>query len=276
MSEERRISRRRVLKVGGVAGLPAVTLLSGCTERDASSHPVRSPDTAVPETLLPRGTDTPSETPGSETESPTRNPTETEEPTETETEEPTATETETGTETQTETPQPDGYVRPSGSPRSVPSALDCADDSFERHAQYFDERELRWGSDGEDVLELRVDDLQYRLGDEFVVTLTNVSDGDQGTADRHHYNVQLYTEAGWQDVRGSPDGSPMRYSAVGVGHPPGEVYEWRLRLTERGLVESGHVNEDRLVVCPDLQPGRYRFAYWNANGDPVAVAFDVV
>jgi hypothetical protein len=30
---------------------------------------------------------------------------------------------------------------------------------------------------------------------------------------------------------------------------------------------------DSLVVCPDLEPGRYRFVFWEPD---VAVAFDLV
>jgi len=168
-----------------------------------------------------------------------------------------------------------GHVRPADDPETVPAALSCEDDDFERHGAGFDESELSWGAAtddrGEPTFALRVDSLGADPGDEVVVRLTNVSESEQYTGNRHKYNLQVRTGAGWQDVRGAPEGEPLGYTDEAVAHAPGEGFEWRLPMTEEGVVD-GHVNETRLTVCPGLPAGRYRFVFWEPT---VAVAFDL-
>ncbi|WP_135822541.1 hypothetical protein [Halostella litorea] len=168
-----------------------------------------------------------------------------------------------------------GHVRPDGEPETVPAALSCENDDFARHGTGFEEGELSWGEAtddrGEPTFALRVDELAADPGDEVVVTLTNVSEAERHTGNRYKYNLQVRTEAGWQDVRGSPDGSPLEYTDEAVSHAPGEGFEWRLPMSADGVVE-GHVNERSLAVCPGLPAGRYRFAFWEPA---VAVAFDL-
>ncbi|WP_226022210.1 hypothetical protein [Halomicrobium salinisoli] len=169
----------------------------------------------------------------------------------------------------------DGYVRPEGDPPAVRDPLTCDRDGFERHPSWVD-GEPAWGEttndDGEPVFALRVDSLEAEYGDTVTVSMTNVSGEEQMTGNRHKYNLQTYTEDGWQDVRGVTDGDPIPYTDEGIGHAPGEGFEWELELTGEGLV-ADHYHADRLVVCPDLEPGRYRFVYWEPA---VAVAFDIV
>lgn len=43
-------------------------------------------------------------------------------------------------------------------------------------------------------------------------------------------------------------------------------------MIEGGVLE-GHVHEDELDVCPDLQSGRYRFLHQEAGGEPLAIEF---
>lgn len=170
----------------------------------------------------------------------------------------------------------DGHVRPGGGPPVVRDPLTCDRDGFRRHDSWIDEGDLSWGEttgeDGGPVFALRVDALEAKYGETVTVSMTNVSGEEQMTGNRHKYNVQTYTEAGWQDVRGVTDGDPLPYTDEGIGHAPGEGFEWELELTEDGLV-ADHYHGDRLVVCPDLEPGRYRFVYWEPA---VAVAFDLV
>lgn len=176
-----------------------------------------------------------------------------------------------------------GFIRPDGDPEAVPTTLDCRDEDFERHyAGYGDD--VSWGSgagiDGTPGLELRVVDpdadgggstgsTTFARGDELRVELTNVSTARLGIGNRGKYNIELYTEDGWMDVRGG-DG-PFVYTDEMRMIPPGEVVSWAFTMTEEGLVE-GHQHVDRLRVCPDLQSGRCRFVFW--GGDDVAVAFD--
>lgn len=175
-----------------------------------------------------------------------------------------------------------GSVRPEGEPEVVPDALVCDDDEFERHYPGYGD-DVSWGSgtgvDDAPGLELRVVDpdepaesTTFARGDELRVELTNVSTTPIGIGNDGKYNLELYTEAGWTEVRGhDTDGPPFVYTDELLMHSPGETVSWTLTLTEEGIVER-HQHEDRLRVCPDLQPGRYRFVFWDS--DDVAVAFD--
>jgi hypothetical protein len=118
---------------------------------------------------------------------------------------------------------------------------------------------------------LRADDTTYQFGDAVTITLTNLLPERNGTGNRHKYNIQVLTEAGWQDVRGSTNRDLFPYTDEGILHDPGEGFEWTFDLTAEG-VTGGHVHEDDLEVCPDLQPGRYRFLFWEPT---VAVTVDV-
>ena len=180
----------------------------------------------------------------------------------------------------------DGFVRPSGEPATVPAALTCPDDEFERHPSIADD--VNWGSGGsvgdDEGLELRLvnpaydgDDadeaLRLERGDEFRVEMTNVAAHDIGVGNHGKYTIELYTEEGWTEVRGGDDASRFAYTDELVSTRPGETVEWSFTMTEDGLIEGGP-HEDHLRVCPDLEPGRYRFTFWGA--DDLAVAFDYV
>jgi len=183
----------------------------------------------------------------------------------------------------------DGFVRPDDEPRSVPPSLDCDEDDFERHPSNH-EGEVSWGSGsgvggaGENQLELRVinpaydgDDaaeaLRFERGDDIRIEMTNISNREVGVGNHGKYNLEVYTEAGWTEVRGGDDLSRFVYTDELIGHPPGDGVEWEFTMTEEGLVAGGP-HADVLRVCPDLQPGRYRFVFRGA--DDLAVAFDYV
>lgn len=182
----------------------------------------------------------------------------------------------------------DGYVRPDGDPRTVPAPLDCEDDAFQRHPPAYSDG-VSWGSgggagaDGGSALELRVvnpasdgDDpaeaLTFERGDDVRFELTNVSNREVYVGNHGKYNVEVFTEDGWTDVRGADDGR-FGYTDEAIAHPPGETVAWEFAMTESGLVAGEHQPEG-LRVCPDLQPGRYRFVFFGAAD--VAVAFDYV
>ncbi|WP_281194628.1 hypothetical protein [Halorubrum sp. F4] len=194
-----------------------------------------------------------------------------------------------------------GSVRPDGDPPNVPAPLDCPDDAFERHPSSSDD--VNWGSgggvDGDSGLELRVvnpereeagddpvgtddadraDDadegggpLRFDRGDPFRVEMTNVSARPVGVGNHAKYTLEVEAEDGWTDVRGSDDGR-FEYTDELVSTRPGEVVEWSFTMDEEGVV-ADHPNGD-LRVCPDLEPGRYRFVFFGA--DELAVAFDFV
>ena len=178
-----------------------------------------------------------------------------------------------------------GGVQPDGDPPAVPAAIDCATEAFDRHAAYVDDS-VAYGTltddSGNPMFALRarnpnadvVDNLTFERGDEIDLRLLNVSNASLTTGNKHKYNLQLQTEAGWEEVRGTTgDPSEILYTDVGFGHAPGEGFKWTFELSEDRLL-AGHTHEDDLAVCPDLQSGRYRFAYWGTLDDPLAVEFD--
>ncbi|MEZ3166252.1 hypothetical protein ABNG02_02780 [Halorubrum ejinorense] len=196
-----------------------------------------------------------------------------------------------------------GGIRPDGEPSSLPASFDCDADGFERHPQLY-EGGVNWGSgggigsdgDGDDgSLALRVvtdfgdatgdeptdaagsggdgdaDDLTVARGDRFRIELTNVSGDAASVGSRAKYNLELRTEGGWTELRGT-DGDPgVGYNDLAIAVPPGGTLEWEFEMTETGLVEDGP-RADAFRVCPDLVPGRYRFVFFGA--DDLAVAFD--
>ncbi len=164
---------------------------------------------------------------------------------------------------------------PEDEPSSVPQSLSCEDDNFERLQPGYDPQ----GASSEEneakprpAFSLRVNDLEQHLGDTIEITLNNVTDAPQHTGNRHKYNLEVFTEAGWQDIRGWADGSPRPYTDEAIEHQPEEGFTWEISLTPTGVLE-GHRHEDALTVCPDLPTGRYRFVFW----EPLfAVEFDVL
>jgi len=171
-----------------------------------------------------------------------------------------------------------GHVRPDADPEPV-APLSCDEDGVHRHPQGYEEGAVQWGDyaesgNEEPELALRVDDTEYGYGDVVTVTLTNVTGREAHTGNRTKYTLQVHTEDGWQDVRVKGD-EFWEYEDDAVAHPPGEGFEWEFELTESGIVEG--VYHDDAEVCPDLQPGRYRFAYFGVIGDrAVAASFDLV
>ncbi|RQG96262.1 hypothetical protein [Natrarchaeobius oligotrophus] len=183
-----------------------------------------------------------------------------------------------------------GFVRPTHDPETVPDALSCDADDFER-LRSPDDGDVAWGEtagdDGEALLAMRVENPQYdgdderqalafERGDEVRIRVRNVSDGTVTTGNRNKYSLEVSTADGWMDVRGAVDDAPIAYTDEGIIHPPGEGFEWTLTLSESGVLEDD-VHGEHLEICPDLPDGRYRFVFWGGSGDGVpAVAFDLV
>ena len=178
-----------------------------------------------------------------------------------------------------------GHVRPGGDPGKL-KEFSCNAENFQRlDGPAADETALGEAYNDEELtFAMRVHasqalaggeegSPQFGHGDEVRITLWNVSTDVQHTGNRHKWNLQVLTMDGWQDVRGTTDGEQLGYTDEGLEHRPGEGFEWTLKMTEEGILE-GHVHQDKLKVCPDLQPGRYRFAYNGiVSGEPLAVEF---
>jgi hypothetical protein len=166
-----------------------------------------------------------------------------------------------------------GNVRPDEDPAPV-EPLSCDRAGVERHDQRFDEDDRRWGDyddGGTTTLALRVDDLVYDYGDTLNVSLTNVADEPVETGNSAKYNLQVLTGDGWQDLRVGTEG--FAYTDEPVAHGPGEGFDWSLELTEEGIIEASPHGDAE--VCPELQSGRHRLAYFGVDEGAVAVGFDL-
>jgi len=169
----------------------------------------------------------------------------------------------------------DGHVRPDGDPRELSGSLTCDREGFERHPQFVEEDAVALGENGRgegEMFALRADDTRYAPGETVRISMTNLAVEEHVTGNRHKYNLQILTEGGWQDVRGATERERFGYTDEGIAHAPGEGFEWALELTDGGVVPDDHQHAGSLAVCPSLQPGRYRFLYWEPA---VAVEFDV-
>ena len=178
-----------------------------------------------------------------------------------------------------------GHVRPGGDPGKL-EEFACDDEDFQRlDGPAADEAALGEAHNDEDLtFAMRVHATQrvtggeegspkVGRGDEVRIMLWNVSTDVQHTGNRHKWNLQVLTMDGWQDVRGTTGDESLGYDDVALEHRPGKAFEWTLEMTEEGVLE-GHVHEDTLEVCPDLQPGRYRFVYNGiVSGEPLGVEF---
>lgn len=166
----------------------------------------------------------------------------------------------------------DGYVRPDEDPDTVPAAFDCDAEEFEPHWAGYSDEHLHWGDRGD--YSMRVNELEFQYGETAKIEL---SADDRGSD--HKWHFEIYTENGWQKVRGTADENDRKYLSyddVGITSDA----EWTIELTADGIVEAGG-HEDILEVCPDLVSARYRFVYWGIvvergpTDHAVAVAFDL-
>ncbi|MFC6771670.1 hypothetical protein ACFQDD_09105, partial [Halorubrum pallidum] len=129
------------------------------------------------------------------------------------------------------------------------------------------------GAPGPLALRVVTPDGPLSRGDSFRIELTNVSDRPTHVGNQGKYNLELRTEGGWTEIRGTDGEGLFGYTDEALGVDPGETLTWEFEMTESGLTASGP-HADDLRVCPDLVPGRYRFVFW--GGDDLAVAFDYV
>jgi len=161
----------------------------------------------------------------------------------------------------------DGYIRPDSDPEAVPESQQCDSDDLTSYGHLYEEAP-RWGRT--EKFTLRVDGLSFEYGEIATITLTNTSDQPVTTDGDDRYQLEIYTEEGWQEIRRCIDGC-QAFETVTVGHAPGLGFEWGIELTEEGISDAGVGGS---VVCPDLVSGRYRFVYTGTT-EPVAVAFDL-
>lgn len=160
------------------------------------------------------------------------------------------------------------YIRPENDPDTRPSALECNREDTTRYGQQFHESDVYWGDDPDGKLELRIDSVEYSRGDEASIRLRNRGDEPIGRGTKTHYNFQVLTKAGWQDVRVfEGETGPVR-SAKEEALLPSKPLYWRIPLQEDEI--SGD-------VCPGLPTGRYRFVFYSFSDfdGALAVGFDL-
>lgn len=164
------------------------------------------------------------------------------------------------------------YVRPGRAPESVPSELNCDSENRSRWEPSFDRGDLRWGNGTQGTWELRVEKRRYQRGEKVRIRLRNVSDKELKRNNSSWFNLQVYTEAGWEIVNMSSSGEhsfttkPLPDNLV--LHKAGEDHFWEFLLNESGI--PGY-------TCPKPQPGRYRFVFFGLDeqDDALAVSFDL-
>lgn len=167
----------------------------------------------------------------------------------------------------------DGSVQPDRDPPQIPAELACPDEEFDRHGSWTEDVTLGEAFDlGGPIAALRTDQDTYEYGETVHIRFRNLTDRGILTGNASHFNFQLNTEAGWEDVRGFDEDEFVVYSDVAIIHPPGKGFDWSIELTEAGIGDEG-LHADALRVCPELQEGRYRFVFWEVD---VAVEFDLL
>jgi hypothetical protein len=157
------------------------------------------------------------------------------------------------------------------------TAEECEDPDYNRHRQMFDESALQWGDETGLGWRMDVDDTEVQPGETVTITMRNVSAEEKHYGPTPKYNLQVYTEAGWEDIRILP--SWYRHPASAYGYhdyaqiqPPGGAEQWTMPLDPEATSN---------IWCP-FPEGRYRCAYYglfdveDTGYEAIAVAFDVV
>lgn len=253
--ESSSVHRRTFLQSGATAGIGLVAL-AGCSEQTGTGNPATGEATPTQSPTASGQTRTETTSPTQDTETP-EEPEPTDEPQE-------------DTDEETPADNENWFVRPDGEPQQVPTEWVCDDDQAERQPQRFDEESLSWGDDPEERWELRIDDIDIEHGASVHVRLRNVTEEQHNTGHEGKYNLQIQTDYGWKDIRVWREGQPKPQPDVLVRHDPGEGFDWRFRMTE------DEFNDQEIKVCPELETGRYRFAFWALEDDTaIAVGFDL-
>ncbi|AUX08882.1 hypothetical protein AArcSl_1250 [Halalkaliarchaeum desulfuricum] len=180
-----------------------------------------------------------------------------------------------------------GAGREPEGPAGTPAELVCEEDEFRRLEPPFDEDEVSYTTlvaDGEPLFELALDGRTISYGSSVRIALRNRTDEPRETGPMSAFSLQRDTEAGWQDVRGTTDGSaddPFEgdtdEAEAETVHASGEGFVWDLTIRESDLVDVVETESSHpLSVCPPLGTGSYRFVYWGIPEGAIAEEFTVV
>lgn len=119
-----------------------------------------------------------------------------------------------------------------------------------------------------DFLELSCpSDIQ--LGEEFTITLTNISTESQIIGVKEKYAIQRMDNNSWVHIFSIPENYSWPDSGVTI--PPEKGYTWDFVFSPDGL------SNDPYLVCKNLSPGKYRFIYWGlGDGRAIECRFHVL
>ena len=161
-------------------------------------------------------------------------------------------------------------------PAGTPTELTCPDDEFVRlDAPFEGPVEHRTVTTPSTTIELSTEGTSETYGSTLRLALRNSGGESTTTLGEHAYAIQRETGAGWQEVRGSPTGSPADLPRTEETLAPNDGYSWTFRLREAELAEA--VPDVELDVCPPLGPGTHRFIYWGIeDASPVGIEFELV
>lgn len=157
-------------------------------------------------------------------------------------------------------------------PEGTPGSLECSEEGFRRIDPPFDDEDVTFTSaetrDGV-RFELAAQGDVETYGNELRLTLRNLEGTETEIGNDEQIAVQRQVAGGWEDVRGTTDGSDVTFPDGTTTVGSGGGHSWSLRLREDAIAET--LSTAELEVCPPLGPGTHRFVYWGLPGD-VAIA----
>lgn len=182
-------------------------------------------------------------------------------------------ETETSTKTTTKPTSESAFssltsISPDYAPKAIPSNSHCFEKDVSRHPIFVDFGEIQYGDAG--GWRMRASGVEFTLGESFTIGLQNVSGETIEASSKWRFNLQLYTENGWQEIRWVT--GEVSYSESETSIPNGSGYLWQFYSSTDGLL-ANHPFREELLVCPEVQPGRYRLIFEEQS---IAVQFEIL
>lgn len=160
----------------------------------------------------------------------------------------------------------DGSVRPAEDPAAVPREWRCTDEEFTRHPTNYED--VEWGAAA--GCSLRISGTAFDYDESAKITLTNVSDETVTTGTAEDWGLEIFTDDGWKEISGKLGSDSFPETDLGADLRPNDGFEWTFELTEEEITRT----TPEMIVCPDMESGRYRFVYWGIE-PAVGVAFDL-
>lgn len=158
-------------------------------------------------------------------------------------------------------------VKPSDPPPQI-RPYNCGGDNTLQHKPFVDFGEVVLGET--DTWKLEASTTTASIGQAITIRLTNKTEYIKKTASKWKFNIQVYTQNGWQEIRRVTNQQP--YSSNEISHQGGGGFEWQFVCTNTEFFVMNPF-QDNFEICPTIQPGRYRFIF----ADPaVSVQFNIV